>query len=438
MQIAPTLAIRGPMLTFSGDPSKDPAAMIFIDDAIVACGGGYITHVGPAAAVAPLLPPEVVIHNYGPDALISAGFLDSHVHYPQTPMIGAFGKQLLDWLETHTFPTEQKFVDKDFARATAKVFLRESLRNGITTSCVYGTVYPQSVEALFEEAEALGLRLITGKVLMDRHAPAALLDTAESGYADSRRLIETWHGRGRLLYAITPRFAITSTPEQLRAAGQLWAEYPDCFMQTHISESLAEIDFVKKLYPDRANYLDVYDHYGLCGRRAVFGHGIHLDAAELLRMSVSGSALAHCPTSNFFLGSGALDLFKVRQANIRVGLGTDLGAGTSFSILATLNEAYKAAQWHQQALNAPLAFYLATRGTAEALSLAGQVGSLAPGMEADIVVLNLKSTPLIAYRMEHSKSLEERLFIQMTLGDDRAIQATYVAGVRVFENITCL
>lgn len=421
------------MLTFSGDPSQDPAAMLFIDDAIVACGGGVITHVGPAAEIAPLLPPELVVHHYGPDALISAGFLDSHVHYPQTPMIGAFGKQLLDWLETHTFPTEQKFADKDFARATAKVFLRESLRNGITTSCVYGTVHPQSVEALFEEAEALGLRLITGKVLMDRHAPAALLDTAASAYADSRRLIETWHGRGRLLYAITPRFAITSTPEQLRAAGQLWSEYPDCFMQTHISESLAEIDFVKKLYPERANYLDVYDHYGLCGARAIFGHGVHLEESELCRMSVSGSALAHCPTSNFFLGSGSLNIFKVGRADrpVRLGLGTDLGAGTSFSILATLNEAYKAAQVHQNALSASHAFYLATRGTARALYLEDKVGSLAPGMEADIVVLNLKSTPLIAYRMEYSKSLEEALFVQMTLGDDRAIQATYVAGVRV-------
>ncbi len=429
---APVAAIRGPAVTFTGDPFQDGLArtMRYETDAIVAFGGGVITHFGPAEQVAPSLPPGLPMRNYGPDALISAGFLDSHVHYPQTPMIGAFGAQLLDWLNAHTFPTERRFADKAYARSVAKAFLQESLRNGITTSCVYCTVHPQSVDALFEEAEALGLRIAAGKVLMDRNAPEDLRDTAQSGYDESKRLIEAWRGRGRLMYAITPRFAPTSTPAQLQAAGALWAEHPDCYMQTHISESPREIAWVKELFPERANYLDVYDHHGLCGPRAIYGHGIHLGEDELRRMHAAGAAIAHCPTSNFFLGSGMFNVAKAMRADrpVRVGLGTDLGAGTSFSILATLNEAYKAAQLNDYALSAGHAYYLATRGTARAMYIEDKVGSLAPGMEADLVVLDMRSTPLIAYRMQGVEDIHEALFVQMTLGDDRAVQATYVAG----------
>jgi len=394
-----------------------------------------VTHFGPASQIAPQLPPGLPVKEYGRDALISAGFLDSHVHFPQVPMIGAFGEQLLDWLNKYTYPTERKFEDKAFAASVAKVFLQEQLRNGITTSCVYCTVFPQSVDALFEEAEKLGVRIAAGKVLMNRNAPDYLLDTTKTGYDDSKALIGRWHGRSRLMYAITPRFAVSSTPDQLESAGALWSEFPDCLMQTHISESLAEVAWAKELFPDRSGYLDIYDHYKLCRPGAVFGHGIHLTDDEMGCMHHTGSAISHCPTSNFFLGSGAFNLRRAIQKDrpVRVGLGTDLGAGTSFSILLTLNEAYKAAQFNGASLSASHAFYLATRGTAQAMYIDDKVGSIAPGMEADIVVLDMKSTPIIDYRMQFVNDIHEALFVQMTLGDDRAVQATYVAGTLRYE-----
>jgi len=425
-------SLRGPALTFVDDPFLVgmEKAMRYESDAIVAMAGGKITHFGPADEVRPQLPPGTPVEPTGKDTLILAGFIDSHVHFPQTPMIAAYGEQLLDWLNKYTFPTEQKYADKEFARSVARVFLQENLRNGITTGCVYCTVYPQSVDALFEEAEKLGMRLAAGKVLMNRNAPAPLLDTTKSGYDNSKALIKKWHGRGRLMYAITPRFAPTSTGDQLEATGALWKEHPDCFLQTHLSENEREVAWVKELFPDRKGYLDVYDHYSLCGKRAVFGHGIHLTDEEMQRMHVTGSAISHCPTSNFFLGSGCFDIARAvkKERPVRVGLGTDLGAGTSFSILATLNEAYKAAQLNGTRLSASHAFYLATRGTARAMYLEDKIGSLAPGMEADIVVLDLKSTPIISYRMGYCQDLAEALFLQMTMGDDRAILATYIAG----------
>jgi guanine deaminase len=428
----PTAAIRGPVLTFKGDPFAIGLehAMIYESDAIVAFGGGVITHFGPANKILPQLPAGTGITNYGKDSLISAGFLDSHVHFPQTPMIAAFGEQLLDWLNKYTFPTERKYADKAFASSVAKVFLQECLKNGITTSCVYCTVFPQSVDALFEEAERLGMRIAAGKVLMNRNAPDYLLDTTKTGYDDSKALIKKWHGRNRLMYAITPRFAPTSTPDQLESAGALWSEHQDCYMQTHVSENKAEIAWVKELFPERKGYLDVYDHHKLCRPRAVFGHGIHLTDDEMHCMHRTGSAISHCPTSNFFLGSGFFNVARAMQKDrpVRVGLGTDLGAGTSFSILLTLNEAYKAAQLNNHALTAGHAYYLATRGTANAMYIDDKVGSIAPGMEADIVVLNMKSTPIIKYRMGFVEDIHEALFVQMTMGDDRAVQATYVAG----------
>lgn len=431
-QTIPTVAIRGPALTFSGDPFKDglEATMVYESDAIVAFGAGVITHFGPAAKIKPQLPADLKVREYGPDSLISAGFLDSHVHFPQTPMIAAFGEQLLDWLNKYTFPTERKYADKAFASSVAKFFLGECLRNGITTSCVYCTVFPQSVDALFEEADRLGMRIAAGKVMMNRNAPDYLLDTTQSGYDDSKALIRKWHGQGRSMYAITPRFAPTSTPDQLHSAGELWSEFPDCYMQTHVSENVSEVAWVKDLFPDRKGYLDVYDHHKLCRPRAVFGHGIHLTEEELQTMHSTGAAISHCPTSNFFLGSGYLDVFRAMDPKrpARVGLGTDLGAGTSFSILLTLNEAYKAAQLNGKKLTAGHAYYLATRGTARAMYIEDKVGSLAPGIEADVVVLNMKSTPVIKYRMQFVEDIHEALFVQMTLGDDRAVQATYVAG----------
>lgn len=432
--VKPEAAIRGPVLTFTGDPFKQAPdeVMVYEPDGIVAFGGGKITHFGPAEVIEKQLPPDIEITNYGPDSLISAGFLDSHVHFPQTPMIGAFGEQLLDWLNTYTFPMERRYADKTFASAVAKMFLNECLKNGITTSCVYCTVYPQSVDALFEEADRLGMRIAGGKVMMDRNAPDYLLDTAQTSYEESKALIEKWHGHNRIMYAITPRFAPTSSPEQLAVAGALWDEYPDCYMQTHIAENLEEIEWVKSLFPERKGYLDVYDHYGLCRPRAVFGHGIHLTEDELCTMHQTGSAIAHCPTSNFFLGSGFFNarLAMQEERPVRVGIGTDLGAGTSFSMLTTLNEAYKAAQLNDYALTAAQAYYMATRGTAHAMYIDDKVGSIARGMEADIVVLDMKSTPIIDYRMQFVKDIHEALFVQMTLGDDRAIQATYIAGIK--------
>lgn len=424
------------MLTFTGDPFKDgiEATQRYESDAIIAMANGKITHLGPASRVKSKLPPGTKVTANGKDTLMVAGFIDSHVHFPQTPMIAAHGEQLLDWLNKYTFPTEQKYADKKFAREVARVFLAENVRNGITSGCDYCTVFPQSVDALFEEAEKYGMRLAAGKVMMNRNAPDALLDTTKKGYDDSKALIRKWHGKGRLMYAITPRFAPTSTNDQLEATGTLCKEHPDCYMQTHVSENKGEVAWVKELFPERKGYLDVYDHYGLCRPRAVFGHGIHLTDDELQVMHRTGSAISHCPTSNFFLGSGYLDVFRAQDEErpVRVGLGTDLGAGTSFSILATLNEAYKAAQLNGKALSAGHAFYLATRGTARAMYMEDKVGSLAPGMEADLVVLDLKSTPIIEYRMRHCKDLEEALFIQMTMGDDRAVKATYIAGRQVY------
>lgn len=437
MTTTPTTAIRGPALTFRGDPFQDglEATMVYEPDAILAFGDGVITHFGAADQVKSQLPAGLEVRNYGSDALISAGFLDSHVHFPQTPMIAAFGEQLLDWLNKYTFPTERKYADKAFAASVAKTFLAEQLKNGTTTSCIYCTVFPQSVDALFEEAERLGMRIAAGKVLMNRNAPDYLLDTTQSGYDDSKALIRKWHGRDRLMYCITPRFAPTSTPDQLQSAGDLWDEFPDCHMQTHVSENVDEVAWVKSLFPDRKGYLDVYDHHKLCRPRAVFGHGIHLTDDELHTMHRTGSAISHCPTSNFFLGSGYLDVFRAsdRARPVRVGLGTDLGAGTSFSILLTLNEAYKAAQLNGRKLTAGHAYYLATRGTARAMYIEDKVGSIAPGMEADIIVLDMKSTPIIEYRMQFAEDIHEALFIQMTLGDDRAVQATYVGGQLRYE-----
>lgn len=411
--------------------------MVHEVDAIIVVQDGRITRFGPAGEVVAGLPQGIEIRDWGRNALICAGFVDCHVHFPQTPMIAAHGARLLDWLNKYTFPTELKFADHAFTTQVARLFLNECLRNGITTSCVYCTVHPHSVDALFEEAEKLGLRLAAGKVLMDRNAPQALCDTAQSGYDQSKALIAKWHGRGRLLYAITPRFAGTSSVEQLAAAGALWAEHDDCLMQTHIAENQEEVRWISEAFPERGDYLDVYGHHGLCGRRAVFGHGIWLQEPELQRLHASGAAIAHCPTSNFFLGSGALDLSRVLRADrpVRLGVGTDIGAGTSFSILATLGEAYKAAQLNRYSLSAPHALYLATHGGARALYLEDRIGSIAPGMEADLVVLDMRSTPLIDFRMDHAHDLAEQLFIQMTLGDDRAVRATYVGGRLAYERI---
>ncbi|MDO9618973.1 MAG: guanine deaminase [Pseudomonas sp.] len=401
----------------------------YFEDGLLVIDNGQVANVGHAADLLPTLK-GVEITEYR-DALITPGFIDTHIHYPQTGMIASYGEQLLDWLNTYTFPTERLFEDKTHAADVAGIFLKELLRNGTTTALVFGSVHKQSVDAFFEAAEALNLRMIAGKVLMDRNAPDYLTDTAESGYADSKELIERWHGKGRLHYAVTPRFAPTSSPEQLSLAGKLLGVYPDLYMHTQLSENRKEIEWVKALFPERKGYLDVYDHYQLIGPRAVFAHGVHLCDDECQRLAETGSAVAFCPTSNLFLGSGLFDLNKLEAHGVRVGLGTDVGAGTSFSQLQSLNEAYKIMQLQGKKLDPFKSLYLATLGGANALYLDDKLGNFASGKDADFVVLDYNATPLISYRMQQAKTLDERLFALTMLGDDRAIKQAFAAGVSV-------
>ena len=404
--------------------------MYYESDAIVAMAGGKITHFGPASTVRSALPPGTHIEDHGPDCLIMPGLIDCHVHYPQTQIIGAYGAQLLDWLEKYTFVAEQQFADVAHARAVAEIFLDECLRNGTTTVATFCTVHAHSVDALFEAAAQRNMRVIAGKCLMDRNCPPALQDTARRGYDESKALIDRWHGKGRALYAITPRFAPSSTPEQMALAGALWKERPGTYLQSHVAENRREVEWAKELFPGQTGYLDVYDHFGQLGPRAIYGHGIYLTENELTRMQESGAAIAHCPTSNMFLGSGLFDLKNAKRTPrpVRVGLATDVGAGTSLSMLETMGAAYKTAQLNGNSLSALEAFYLATRGAAQALYLEESIGSIAVGMEADLTVLNMKSTPLIEFRMQRCDSFEEALFVQMTMADARAVAATHVAG----------
>jgi guanine deaminase len=403
----------------------------YFEDGILLIENGKVAEVGAASDLLPKLA-GVEVEHYR-DALITPGFIDTHIHYPQTGMIASYGEQLLDWLNTYTFPTERQFEDKAHASDVAAIFLKELLRNGTTTALVFGTVHPQSVDAFFEQADRLNLRMIAGKVLMDRNAPDYLTDTAESGYAESKALIERWHGKGRLHYAVTPRFAPTSTPEQLELAGKLLGEYPDLYMHTHLSENRKEIEWVKELFPERKGYLDVYDHHKLIGPRAVFAHGVHLCDDECKRLAETGSAVAFCPTSNLFLGSGLFDLNKLEQHGVRVGLGTDVGAGTSFSQLQSLNEAYKVMQLQGKKLDPFKSLYLATLGGANALYLDDRLGNFLPGKDADFVVLDYNATPLMGYRMQQARTLEERLFALTMLGDDRTVKETFAAGISVHQ-----
>lgn len=424
-------ALRGTLVSFSDDPFLvDPAqAFRHETDGLILCREGVIEAVGPYVSLKSSLPADVQIADYS-GCILSAGFIDTHVHYVQTGMIASWGKQLLTWVEDYIYPAEEAFIDAAHGRLVASVFCDALLRNGTTTACIYCAVYAQSVDALFEEAMRRNMRLIAGKCMMDRNVPEALHDTAQSGYDQSKALIERWHGKGRLLYAITPRWAGSSTPAQLEAAGALWREHPDLNVQTHIAENRTEVAFVTGLFPERKDFLDIYEHYGLVGRRTVLGHCVWFSDDEFARVHERDASISHCPTSNLFLGSG---LFRMRVAKdpkrpIHVGLGTDIGAGTSLSLLATLNEAYKIAALNSAPITALEGLYLATLGGARSLGLEDRIGSLAAGREADIVVLDPKATPLLAFREQRSRSLEETLFVLMTLGDDRAVRATYIAG----------
>jgi guanine deaminase len=423
-------AYRASLLHFHADPAFSADAHAWHEDGLLVVEEGRIHAAGDYDRLAPALPPDTPIADYR-GKIITPGFIDTHLHFPQTDMIASPAPGLLPWLETYTFPTERRFSDPVHARATAEFFLDELLRNGTTTALVYCTVHKESVDALFEASAARNLRMAGGKVLMDRHCPAFLRDTPDM--RESEALINRWHNQGRSMYAITPRFAPTSSEAQLAATGELARAYPDTFIQTHVSENQDECAWVGDLFPQQRSYLHVYEHYGLMRPRAMFGHCIWLDETDFSRLADTGSAIAHCPTSNLFLGSGLFDIAKADQARALVSLGTDVGAGTSFSMLQTMNEAYKVARLKGSYLPALRMFYLATLGAARSMGLEGTIGNFVPGAEADFIVLDPKATPLLARRTAGSGALEETLFALALLGDDRAIRATYAAGRMVHE-----
>jgi guanine deaminase len=425
-------AHRGAILHFISDPGPrdDPGSFEFIEDGLLLIDNGEVAAVGPARELLPRLPAGLSVVEHG-DNILLPGFVDAHIHYPQTDVIGSGGRQLLDWLEHSTFPAEGRFSDADHAREVAEFFLDELARNGTTTALVFCTVHQASAEALFQAAAARRMRMIAGKVLMDRNSPEYLRDSPSVGERESRELLEKWHGRERLSYAITPRFAATSSEAQLESAGRLAQQFPDAFIQSHVAENRDEVAWVKQLFPDARSYLDVYDRYGLLRDRALYAHCIHLDRTDRSRMAQSGAAAAFCPSSNLYLGSGLFDIAAADDVGMRFSIATDVGAGTSFSLLRTLGDAYKVAQLSGQHLSPLRAFYLATLGGARGLGLDHRIGRFAVGAEADFIVLDLRATPLIARRTAQSSTLNEKLLLLMTLGDDRAIAHTYILGRQV-------
>jgi guanine deaminase len=427
--------LRGRVLSFSRRPTGpgDAASYSHRPDGLVVIEAGRIVAVDDATALETHRAPGTVVDDHG-DRLILPGFIDTHIHFPQTQVIASWGAQLLEWLERYTFPAEMKYADRTHAEAGARFFLDELLRNGTTTAVVYGSVHASAIDAFFEESERRGTLMLAGKTMMDRNAPAGLTDTAASARADTEALIRTWHRRGRQRVVITPRFAITSTPDQLAVAGGLLADHPDCLLQTHMSENRAEIETVARLFPESAGYLDVYDRFGMLSPRTLLGHCIHLKPDEVARMSESGCVAVFCPTSNLFIGSGLFDHDGLERGDhpVRIALATDVGGGTSYSMLETAAEAYKVMQLRGQKLSALQAFDQLTRANAEAIGEAASIGRIEPGLDADLVVLDARATPAMAHRMDAvAGDLEEELFVLMTLGDDRAVAATYVAGERV-------
>jgi guanine deaminase len=423
-------AFRASLFHFVADPVEaGERSYEFFDDGMLVLADGVVEAAGDAGALLPTLPSHTTLIDYR-GKLIAPGFVDAHVHYPQTDIIAAHGEQLLEWLERYTYPAERRFDDPLHAREVADFFLTELLRNGTTTAMVFATVHPQSVDAFFESARARGARMICGKCMMDRNCPDFLRDTAHSSYEDSQALIERWHGRDRLLYAVTPRFAPTSSDQQLEFAGRLLDEHAGVYLQTHVAENRAEVAWARQLFPWSRSYLDVYDHFHLLRERAVYGHCIHLDDDDRARLGETGAAIAFCPTSNLFLGSGLFDGNAARRHQVRIALGTDVGGGTTFSMLRTQAEAYKVVQLAGGRWSPLSPFYHATLGGAQALYLDDRIGNFAPGKEGDFVVLDLDATPLLARRLRHAASLAERLFALAMLGDDRSVVATYLMGSR--------
>ncbi|MFN3991555.1 MAG: guanine deaminase [Tabrizicola flagellatus] len=417
----------GQVIRFDGDPFRDGIeAAHHHQKGAVAVDEGRIVAVGEATDLRARYP-EARLHDHG-DRLISAGFIDAHVHYPQTAIIASWGKRLIDWLNSYTFPEEMRFADPAYAQEIANRYLDLVLARGTTTVCSYATIHPASVDAIFTAAQARGMRLFAGKTCMDRNAPEGLRDTAQSAYDDSKRLLQKWHGVDRLSYVITPRFSPTSTPEQLAALGALWREYPDCLMQTHLSEQTDEIAWVRDLFPQSRDYLDTYEAQGLLREGAVYGHAIHLTDRERARLAEAGASLVHCPTSNTFIGSGLFDMGLAQS--LRVGLATDTGGGSNFSMLHTMAAAYEVAQLRGQSLHPAQLWWLATQGSARALHAEDRIGNIAPGMEADLVVIDLASTPAIEQATRRAETLWQQLFPTIMMGDDRAVAEVWVGGQR--------
>ncbi|HEX7060367.1 MAG TPA: guanine deaminase [Woeseiaceae bacterium] len=428
--MAEVTAHRAAILHCLRDPSddRDPIAagsVEYFEDGLLVVADGCVEEVGPAEDLLERLPSNVRVVEHG-DKLIIPGLIDCHVHYPQIDIIASYGERLLDWLEKYAYPAERAFADPAHAREVAGFFVQELLRNGTTTACVFATVHPHSVDAIFEAAAKHGMRLIAGKVLMDRNCPEDLRDTPAAGYADSRALIEKWHGRDRLLYAVTPRFAITSSEAQLRKAGRLLQEFPDVYLHTHLAENEEEIQRVAELFPWSRSYLHVYEHCDLVRERSVFAHCIHMHDHDRQLMARKGAAMAFCPSSNLFLGSGLFDLVSANRCGVRVGVGTDVGGGTSLSLLRALSDGYKALQLAGQSLSPFEALYLTTLGAAKALYLDDRIGSFRKGNEADFIVLDPSATAIMRRRRSTASGAMERLFAQLMTGDDRSIAEVYL------------
>jgi guanine deaminase len=418
--------LRGRVLSFLDAPkgADDAASYRYIEDGAVFINDGRIVSVGEYHK-ANIAGASVVDHH---PHLILPGLIDAHAHYPQMQVIGSYAGALLEWLNRYTFVEEQKFADPAHAARLAESFCDELLRHGTTTVAAYCTVHKGSAEAFFAAAEKRNMLVVGGKVMMDRNAPEALRDTPQRGYDETRELIAAWHGKGRAHYAITPRFAITSSPEQLEMTEALAREFPDCHIQTHLSENLAEIEFAKELYPNLGDYTGIYERYHLLGPKTLLGHSIHLSHREVEVLAETRSVAVFCPTSNLFIGSGLFDYERLKERGVRIGVATDIGGGTSYSMLATLGEGYKVLQLRGQRLNPLEAFYLMTLGNARALSLEGSIGAIEPGRDADLVVLDARATPQMALRMETVERLGDELFLLQTCGDDRAVAEVYVAG----------
>lgn len=422
-----TQAYRASILHFTNDPAFEPDAHVWLEDGLLFIADGKVLAVGDYAALKQHLVENVTLHDYR-GKLIVPGFIDTHVHYPQTDIIASPAAGVLPWLETYTYPCEAKFGDPEHASEVSRFFLDELLRNGTTTAMVFCTAHTTSVEAFFTASENRNLRMVAGKVLMDRNCPEVLRESADHGALETEKLIKKWHGRGRQMVAITPRFAPTSSHAQLALTGELVRAYPDTFLQTHVAESADEVAWVKSLFPQARSYLDVYDHYGMLHPRSMFAHAIWLDDVDRARLAETGSAIAVCPSSNLFLGSGLFDFARADAHKLKLSLASDVGGGTALSMFNTMNEAHKVARMGGTFLSALRMFYLATLGAARSMQLEGVIGNFCTGAEADFLVLDLQATPLLARRTAHTESLEELLFALAILGDDRSVLATYAAG----------